>query len=241
VNALTDFKTRQLTVEEVKPFQDNVLALAGEAKARQRETNKALWLGSAGFFLFGCIGLAVGAAHFIWAINQPPQVIVVTVNATTGELKVGVGPKDAPKTFPEIVNEHAIKDYVELWENYTWQADPVNYQKVLEMSSDEQRDRYIAWHNDPLSPVKKLGRHGYVQVDHSTLQVFPVGTGKDNTLIYNVQFDRIEVTNGAAGRTEHYTGEIQFQWHPDWMTTDPQRSDNPGGFTTIAYYRKPPA
>lgn len=171
---------------------------------------------------------------FVWAVNNPPKTFYAAVDTTTGYISLSVGAADAPKLFNEQTNQYWIKQYVELWEDYTWETDSTHFQRVQVMSSEDQRIRYAAWHKDPLSPAQKLGRHGYVQT--SNIRAFRKADGKASTSEYTIQFDRTEVDGSSIGATEHWSGDIQFRWLPQLVMTNQQRQDNPGGMMTIDFH-----
>jgi type IV secretory pathway component VirB8 len=225
---------RALREEEQASFKDNLLSWYGEIDAANKRTRRVVFFAGGAMLLAGTVGLAVGCAMFVMAVNKPPQTFFNSVDTTTGYIGPSTPAADAPQTFNEQTNQYWIRQFVELREGYHWELDQKHFDRIQIMMCDDERLRYVDWHKKPLSPAQKLQKHGYVDIN--SVHADRVGEGKAKTLEYTIHFDRTEINGQSIGPVEHVTGDIQFQWHPDLMMNAEQRANNPGGFIACAYH-----
>jgi type IV secretory pathway component VirB8 len=226
-------KSRPLREEEQESFHNHTLSFLGEIKAVKKEAWYDRRFLSLGSFVLGLGCLGVATALYIDARNNPPKTFYAAVDVTTGFISLAVGAADAPELYNKQTDWYWVNQYVQNWHSYTWETDQAHFNAVQLMSSDAQRARYAEWHKSPLAPAQALGRHGYVVV--SNLRIEPKSEGRAKTLEYTVYFDRIEIKDAQVGPTEHWSGNIQFQWHPELVLSDQQRLNNLGGMVVTFF------
>lgn len=232
IHKLTPFRNSTLSEEDQrKLFEDS----SEYQKDRLLMGNAALrvsyWIGGTGV-LVGVAGMICAATLF------PLKTRVVeyyTVNQTTGYSGPSVGAADAPSLFNEQVAQFALREYVELRENYLFETDGVAFHRVALMSTGDEQVRYKAMHDAPASPSRVLKDKGYVQVQN--FQFWLVGDGKAKTRDYVVKFDRFEMRAGqpAPLRGDPYTAHISFQFHPEYPMSSPDRRLNVYGLQVLSY------
>lgn len=192
----------------------------------------------AGFWIGG-IGATIGVLGMVCAATLFPlktrEVEYYTVNQNTGYVGPSVGAKDAPTLFNQQVAEFALREYVELRENYQFETDPIAFHRVTLMSSPDEQVRYKAMHDAPMAPARALRDHGYVQT--TNFQFWLVGDGKAKTREYVVKFDRYEMHAGqpAPLRGDPYTAQVSFQFHPEYPMSAPDRRLNVYGLQVTSY------
>jgi type IV secretory pathway component VirB8 len=222
-----NYQPRALLPEEQQEFQANVLSLVGEIDKAKRQTGRVAWFASIGFAVFGLVGVASYASLLPYLQERVSNhwIVVDQVHGYVGEVTPS---PDAPRLFNARVAEAEIKRYVELWVEYTPQTDARHYALVQLLSGQDQRARYLAWHDhDPLAPRQKLQTKGSVDTDQ--FYFHPEGTSQDGTQEYRVQFHRRETNEGNVGPWEQWTADVQFHWEPNLLMTDKQVQDNPTG------------
>ncbi len=234
MNAIAKYVPRPLLAVERKDFQSHQLSAAGELAEAKQGTGRVVWLSAAMLF----VGSVVANIPVMMALPHLKSRVEnhwIRIH-DNGEQDVVAGAKDAPKLFQDRDNEHWAQVYSEEWEEFSEERDPENFRKVEIMSSEEQRMRYDAWRNDPLNPVKNLGRHGNVITWGYQFYKEPaVASEPYKTFIYRMTFKRRATEGANVKPIENWQGEIQFQWQTDKQMTPEQEHDNPSRFTVVGY------
>lgn len=160
-----------------------------------------------------------------------------TINFETGYVSPMISAKDAPAHYNDRTIHASLLEYVTARENYQYETDQIAFHKVSIMSTPDEQVRYKAKHDAPDSPASKLRDKGYVQVDTSTMQFFPVGDGKRGTHQYIVKFERRVMLAGrpVPERGEPCTALVTFAYHPEYPVTRSDAALNPWGLQVSSY------
>jgi len=230
------FKLRPLLPEEQKEFQTHGLSLLGEIDAVKRDNIRTLKIVAAASFLFGLGGL--------WYYSHPLERVVeknhwIFGDTRTGYIAEAAGPDNAAKSFTQVFDEGAVKAYINAYYTYEKHTDEKRYKLVQIMSSPEVAGKYIKWHDSDLeAPRQSKEKNVTWDVgDHLIITKEPFDKG--DTHRYAVQFWLRTNSGDTIGPYKQWSGEIAFQWHPEQVTNDDIRRDNPGGFVCVLIHMQP--
>jgi len=229
------YQAAAISLESGEAFRKNQLSVLGEVKQSNGLTLRVAWTCVA-FMFFWSATLFAGAAYLAPMLQKRLEVRWIAVDRVNGYVQQIDGVDVAATSFTDANNEHTIREYIELYYEYTWETNRKHEDRIRLMSSADQLSRYKKWADgEPNSPKQRLAHHGSSEVDRIVYHKQEAGDAK--TFEYLVQFTYRETANG---RTEpewhHYTGHIQFQWQPKLVTDDDWVSKNPGGFY-VTYFK----
>jgi type IV secretion system protein VirB8 len=228
--SLSQWTARPLSASEKAEKYAQVRSLAAEEQRYRRDRWLAGWaVGGAGVAV-GLLGLAAGTVRI--ATWTPPAQHYVILDEESGRVLATAGPRDAPRYFTQAMIEGALARYVELREDYDYDADSLNFHQVAIMSTPDEQARYAAWHNPPAStaPGVAYGKEGWVRA--GDFHLTKVGTGTGRTLEYDVSFERTDSKNPLP---QLHTVQIIFQFHPELPMAPQDRLHNELGLQVMNY------
>jgi type IV secretory pathway component VirB8 len=223
------YQSTAVSLEDSEAFRKHQLSVLGEIQHANQRAGRAIWTATV---LIGCWSAVMlgGFIYLLPTLRERVEVIRIAVDRVNGYIQKIDGVEGDAMMFSDANNEHAIREYIEYYYEYTWELNRKHEDLIRLMSSADQMSRYKKWADeDPNSPKQRLAHHGSSEVDRIIYHKQEAGDAK--TFEYLIQFTYRETANG---RTEpgwhHYTGHIQFQWQPKLVTDDDWASKNPGGF-----------
>lgn len=227
------YQSTAVSLGDRQAYRDHQLAILGEIQSANRLTTRVAWSCIA---LMTCWSVVILGVIIYVSPTLREHVKVLWIGRIDGRIQQIDGIEDKPELFTEADNASAIRDYVELYYEYSWQTNRKHEDRIRLKSSADQFARYKAWADaDPNSPKQRLAHNGSTEVDRVVVHRQPDGDAK--TSDYTVNFSYRETSNGRTDPVWHgYTGHIQFQRHPELVRDAIWASINPEGFY-VTYFK----
>ncbi|MEA2728398.1 MAG: type secretion system protein VirB8 [Acetobacteraceae bacterium] len=235
---VTAWPAADLTDQSREAFHRAALARWESAQQDTKAIRRhGLIFGAAGLAA-GVLGVAAGLVAYLKTPVPPPPGYIM-IDRSTGWIDQPVAAKDAPRLFPEMVRERAIRDFIVACESYvpqTW-AKLDFHACMIQATPDEQKRRAQDIGRDGSHyPPSVFGPTGWAMPTDflSFVKLGQTGTEPNQTFSYQVRYQRTEVANGQETRAR-YTAEIVFSFHPELKISAADRLINPSGFQAVSF------
>lgn len=155
---------------------------------------------------------------------------MVRVDSATGVIDEVTQLRDAPKTVNEANTRFTLAQYVRLREGYAGPEAEYNFRAVSLMSTAPEQRRYadLVKGSNPKSPQSQFGKGGFIRVHVGSVSVLGSGLGQ-------VRFIREEQKDSGAPKATSWIATIGFEWKPDALISNADRTINPLGFQVSDY------
>jgi type IV secretion system protein VirB8 len=140
--------------------------------------------------------------------------------------------REAPTTVNDANARFFLAQYVRLREGYEAPEAQYAFKAVSLMSSAAEQARYDQDFkgSNPLSPQVVFGKVGFIRVHIESVSVLSHGLGQ-------VRFTREEHRDGdQEEKVTRWVATIGFEWHPDALISNADRTINPLGFQVSDYH-----
>jgi type IV secretion system protein VirB8 len=217
-----------VTPEMAEQFYSQVESLQADYLRSARRSRRAAW------WVAGCaVGVAVleSAAIASLAPIHTVEWRLVRVDSTTGIVDEVNQLRDAPKTVDDANARFFLAQYVRLRESYAAPEAEYGFHAVSLMSSAAEQNRYAEDFrgSNPLSPQVVFGKAGFIRVRIESVSVLSPGLGQ-------VRFSREEHHDSGQDRVTRWVATVGFEWHPDALISNADRTINPLGFLVSDYH-----
>ena len=219
---------RPIPPETADQFFEQVESLQAEhIRATRRQRNFA-------WYVAGCscaMNVLLATAIAFTAPLHTVEWRLVRVDSATGAVDEVNQLRDAPKTVNEANARFFLAQYVRQREGYAAPEAEHNFRAVSLMSTRAEQGRYA---NDfkgsnPTSPQVVFGKSGFVRVHIESVSVLGPKLGQ-------VRFSREEQKDGGSPKVSVWVATIGFDWHPDALISNADRTVNPLGFQVGDYH-----
>ncbi len=173
--------------------------------------------------VFGVRGHRKPSAH--------PHGRMVRVDSATGVIDEVHQLRAAPQTVNDANARFFLAQYVRLREGYAAPEAHYDFDAVSLMSTAAEQIRYAQDFkgSNPLSPQVVFGKAGFIRVHIESVSVLSHGLGQ-------VRFSREEHRDGDQEKMARWVATIGFEWHPDALISNSDRTVNPLGFQVTDYH-----
>jgi type IV secretion system protein VirB8 len=156
---------------------------------------------------------------------------LVRVDSSTGAIDVVNQLTDAPKTVTEANARATMALYVQRREGYAAPEVEYNFRSTSLMSAPAEQRRYAdaVRGGNPDSPQVVFGKGGFVRISVESVSVLGPGLGQ-------VRFARQEQKDGGTARVTQWIATIGFEWKPDALMSNADRTIDPLGFQVSDYH-----
>jgi type IV secretion system protein VirB8 len=219
---------RSVAAETADAFFSQVESLEADyVRSAQRSRQVAWWVAAA----FGAMAVLEGVAIASLAPIHTVEWRLVRVDSSTGVVDEVNQLRAAPKTVDEANARYYLAQYVRLREGYAAPETEYNFRSVSLMSTPDEQQRYNADFkgSNPLSPQVVFGKGGYIQIQVESVSVLGPKLGQ-------VRFSREEEKDGGRPKVTQWIATIGFEWHPDALISNADRTINPLGFQVADYH-----
>jgi type IV secretion system protein VirB8 len=200
---------------------------AEHLRATRRSRNAAWWVAGAASaiaVLEGVTMACLGPIHTVeWRL--------VRVDSATGVVDEVNQLREAPKTVNEANARFFLAEYVRHREGYAAPEAEFNFHAVSLMSVREEQVRYAqdVKGSNPLSPQVVYGKAGFIRIRVESVSVLGPKLGQ-------VRFSREEQKEGGTSKVSGWVATIGFDWRPDALISNADRTINPLGFLVNDYH-----
>ena len=214
--------------EAAEQFFSQVEGLQAEYLRSARRSRRAAWW-VAGCAV--CVAVLESAAIASLAPIHTVEWRLVRVDSATGVIDEVGQLREAPTTVNDANARFFLAQYVRLREGYAAPEAPYNFRAVSLMSSTAEQARYDQDFkgSNPLSPQVVFGRAGFIRVQIESVSVLSRGLGQ-------VRFSREEHRDSGQEKVTRWVATIGFEWHPDALISNADRTINPLGFQVSDYH-----
>lgn len=232
------WESEDLSAQSRELFYKAAVARIDSAEQDARAMRRlGLWVGVGGVIAAVVMATASAAVYLKKPVPPPPGFVLI--DHTSGYIGETMLATDAAKvlTKTEAANERAIREFITRCEGYvpeTWER--VGYHECMIMAAPEEQRRRAAdiGRGGPNYPPAVFGKGWAMPTEF--LAFTRQADGANNTLHYEVRYERIEVKDGREQRPR-YTAHIYAQWHPELSMSAQDRLLNEGGFLCVSFSR----
>jgi len=155
---------------------------------------------------------------------------LVRVDSATGVIDEVNQLREARKAVNEANTRFALGEYVRLREGYAAPEAEYNFRAVSLMSVASEQRRYAdtVKGGNPNSPQAQFGKGGFIRIHVGSVSVLGSGLGQ-------VRFIREEQKDSGAPKVTSWIATIGFEWKPDALISNADRTINPLGFQVADY------
>jgi type IV secretion system protein VirB8 len=155
---------------------------------------------------------------------------LVRVDSATGVIDEVNQLREAPKTVNEANTRFILAQYVRLREGFAAPEAEYNFRAVSLMSAVPEQRRYAdtVKGSNPNSPQAQFGKGGFIRIHVESVSVLGSGLGQ-------VRFIREEQKDSGAPKATSWIATIGFEWKPDALISNADRTINPLGFQVSDY------
>ena len=214
--------------EMAERFFSQVEGLQADYLRSARRSRRAAW------WVAACaVGVAVleSAAIASLAPIHTVEWRLVRVDSATGVIDEVGQLREAPKTVNDANARFFLAQYVRLRESYAAPEAQYDFKAVSLMSNAPEQARYDQDFkgSNPLSPQVVFGKAGFIRVRIESVSVLSRGLGQ-------VRFTREEYRDSGQEKVTRWVATIGFEWHPDALISNADRTINPLGFQVSDYH-----
>jgi type IV secretion system protein VirB8 len=225
---MNDMAAVSVPLETAEQFFLQVESLQADNVRSARRSRKAAW------WVASCaVGVAVleSAAIASLAPIHTVEWRLVRVDSATGVVDEVSQLRAAPKTVNDANARFFLAQYVHLREGYVAPEAQYNFTAVSLMSNAAEQARYDQDFrgSNPVSPQVVFGKAGFIRVHIESVSVLSQGLGQ-------VRFSREEHRDSGQDKVTRWVATIGFEWHPDALISNADRTINPLGFQVSDYH-----
>jgi type IV secretion system protein VirB8 len=214
-------ETAELFFSQVESLQADYL------RSARRSRRAAWWVAGCAV----CVAVLESAAIASLAPIHTVEWRLVRVDSATGVIDEVGQLREAPRTVNDANARFFLAQYVRLREGYAAPEAQYDFRAVSLMSNAAEQTRYDRDFkgSNPLSPQVVFGKVGFIRVHIESVSVLSQGLGQ-------VRFSREEHREGAQEKVTRWVATIGFEWHPDALISNADRTINPLGFQVGDYH-----
>jgi len=225
---MNDMAAIAVPPQAAEQFFAQVESLQADYVRSARRSRRAAW------WVASCaVGVAVLEAAAIASLAPIHTVEwrLVRVDSATGVIDEVSQLREAPRTVDDANARFFLAQYVRLREGYVAPEAPYDFHAVSLMSNAGEQARYAQDFkgSNPLSPQVVFGKAGFVRVHIESVSVLSHGLGQ-------VRFSREEHRDGSQDKLTRWVATVGFDWHPDALISNADRTINPLGFQVSDYH-----
>jgi type IV secretion system protein VirB8 len=214
--------------ETAEQFFSQVDSLQADYLRSAHRSRRAAW------WVAGCAVCVAVLESVAIACLAPIHTVewrLVRVDSATGIIDEVSQLREAPKTVNEANARFFLAQYVRLREGYAAPEAQFDFKAVSLMSNAAEQARYDQDFkgSNPLSPQVVFGKAGFIRVQIESVSVLSHGLGQ-------VRFSREEHRDSGAEKVTRWIATIGFEWHPDALISNADRTINPLGFQVSDYH-----
>lgn len=221
-----------LTPEAAQEHVEGGSARADAIERNHRAFRRLAW-GTGG--LLASIGLiGMGAAAYVLTNAQPVQRQFSLVNQATGEVADTVMASDAPRLFTDGTAKEYLRKFIESCAAYVHVTRTQAYNRCTALMTPTQQAKYrdAFTSSNPASPQNTIGAAAILVPENLRYSLQP-GSGKIQSWL--VRYNGVVYRNGQKASTVPQAAMIHFEWRPEMMMTDEQRTWNNAGMRVVDY------
>lgn len=214
--------------ETAEQFFSQVESLQADHLRSARRSRRAAWW-VAGCAV--CVAVLESAAIASLVPIHTVEWRLVRVDSATGVIDEVGQLREAPRTVNDANARFFLAQYVRLREGYAAPEAQYDFRAASLMSNAAEQTRYAQDFkgSNPLSPQVVFGKAGFIRVHIESVSVLSQGLGQ-------VRFSREEHRAGEQEKVTRWVATVGFEWHPDALISNADRTINPLGFQVSDYH-----